>query len=83
MVTKTIIKESKGKVLVRADFQLFTDVQVYAHEFWISKNAFLESENEKTIDHEQQTDSPKVRVVNNMTDDEAIKKFNELLGLDE
>lgn len=82
MVNKTIIKEAKGKVLVRADLQLFTDVQVYAHEFWCSKKAFLESQNEEIIDPEQQTNNPKVQVVNEMTDDEAIQKFNELLGLD-
>lgn len=83
MVNKTIIKEARGKVLVRTDFQFFTDVQVFSHEFWISKKAFLESQHEETIDNEQQTSNPKVRVVNEMTDDEAIQKFNELLELDE
>ncbi|WP_336765804.1 hypothetical protein [Paenibacillus sp. USHLN196] len=83
MVNKTIIKEAKGKVLVRADFQVFTDVQVFSHEFWSSKKAFLESQQEETFDTEQQTSNSKVRVVNEMTDDEAIQKFNELLGLDD
>lgn len=72
---KTILKEHEGKLLVRCDFNLTSEVKAHAHEFWNSKEEFEISQNEE-IEGMDQEGEPKCQVFGGMTDEEAFHIFS-------
>ncbi|WP_411734996.1 hypothetical protein [Paenibacillus sp. M2] len=72
---KTILKEHEGKLLVRCDSDLASEVKAHAHEFWNSKEEFELSQDEETEGADQEGE-PKCQVFVGMSDEDAFHIFS-------
>ncbi|QOH62388.1 hypothetical protein [Paenibacillus polymyxa] len=80
-MTKTILKELNGRVLVKVEYNLdllANEKPAYLYEFWNSREDFEESERNEYASEEAVTGEKKCRSVYNLSDEEALNFFDSL-----
>jgi hypothetical protein len=81
LIKKSILKEQHGRLLVRVDFKIDVgqgENDAALHEFWISREAFEESQKSELAPEEPGTGNQNCRAIYNLSDEEAIKLFSSL-----